>query len=150
MKGSSLNFKMQSMVKLWQDFHQRPVGKQCSILRKIFSCTSGNQGHILWSSDTSWVHPMQNDSTTTVTEFAIVDKNNLFEFDVRKRNPNLKLDGLPVLYIPRYFEYFVHGLPFGHPSWFLQGPASFSNLADLMIEFWLDSFSWLSVAVVLG
>ena len=66
-----------------------------------------------------------------------------------ERNLNLKLDGLPVLYIPRYFEFFVRGLPFGHPSWFLRGPASFSNLgADLMVEFWSDSFSWLSVAVV--
>ena len=36
------------------------------------------------------------------------------------------------------------------PLGFLQGPASFSNLADLMVEFWSDSFSWLSVAVVLG
>ena len=67
-----------------------------------------------------------------------------------ERNPNLKLDGLPVLYIPRYFEFFICGLPFGYPSWFLQGPASFSNLANLMVKFWLDSFSWLSVAVVLG
>ena len=67
-----------------------------------------------------------------------------------ERNPNLKLDGLTVLYVPRYFEFFVRGLPFGHPSWFLQGPASFSNLADLMVKFWSDSFSWLSVAVELG
>ena len=49
-----------------------------------------------------------------------------------ERNPNLKLDGLPVLYIPRYFELFVRGLPIGRPYWFLQGPASFSNLADLV------------------
>ena len=67
-----------------------------------------------------------------------------------ERNPNLKLDGHPVLYIPRYFEFFVRELPFGLPSWFLQGPASFSNLADFMVQFWSDSFSWLSVAVVLG
>ena len=67
-----------------------------------------------------------------------------------ERNPNLKLDGLPVLYIPRCFEVFVRGLQFGRPSWFLQGPASFSNLADLMVEFRSDSFSWLSVAVALG
>ena len=67
-----------------------------------------------------------------------------------EHNPNLKLDGLLVLYIPRYLEFFVHGLPFGCPSWFLQGPALFLNLADLMVEFWSDSFSWLSVAVVLG
>ena len=38
------------------------------------------------------------------------------------------------------------GLPFGRPSWLLQGLASFSNLADLMVEFGSDSF----VAVVLG
>ena len=67
-----------------------------------------------------------------------------------EHNPNLKLDGLPVLYIPRYFEVFFRGLPFGCPSWFLQGPALFSNLADLMVEFRSDLFSWLSVAVVLG
>ena len=69
-----------------------------------------------------------------------------------ERNSNLKVDGLPscVVHIPRYFEFFVCGLPFGRPSWFLQGPASFSNLADLMVEFWSDSFSWQSVAVVLG
>ena len=48
-----------------------------------------------------------------------------------ERNPNLMLDGLPVLYIPRYFYFFVRGLPFGRPSWFLQGQTSFSNLADL-------------------
>ena len=46
-----------------------------------------------------------------------------------------------MLYIPRYFEFFVRGLPFGRPSWFLQGPASYSNLADLMVEFWSDSFN---------
>ena len=47
-------------------------------------------------------------------------------------------------------RFFVRGLPFGRPSWFSQRPASFSNLVDLMVDFWLDSFSWLSVAVVLG
>ena len=52
-----------------------------------------------------------------------------------ERNPNLKLDGLPVLYIPLGF---------------CRGPASFSNLADFMVEFWSDPFSWLSVAVVLS
>ena len=41
---------------------------------KISGCTPGNQGLILWSSDTSSGCPMQNDSTTTVIEFAIVDK----------------------------------------------------------------------------
>ena len=47
-------------------------------------------------------------------------------------------------------RFFVRGLSFGRPSWFLQGPALFSNLADFMVELWLDSFSWLSEAVVLG
>ena len=47
-----------------------------------------------------------------------------------ERNPNLKLDGLPVLHIPKYFELFVRGLPIGRPYWFLPGSASFSNLAD--------------------
>ena len=47
-------------------------------------------------------------------------------------------------------RFFVCGLSFGHPSWFLQGLASFSNLADFMVELWSDSFSWLSEAVVLG
>ena len=41
-------------------------------------------------------------------------------------------------------RFFVCGLAYGRPSWFLQEPASFSNLADLMVEFWSDSFSWLS------
>ena len=75
---------------------------------------------------------------------------NLLRSTLGERNPNPELDGLPVLYKPRNFEIFVRGLPFGRPSWFLQGPASFSNLADLMVDFWSDSFSWLSVAVVLG
>ena len=56
-----------------------------------------------------------------------------------ERNPNPELDGLPVLYKLEILRFFVRGLPFGRPSWFLQGPASFLNLADL----WSNSFSWM-------
>ena len=38
-------------------------------------------------------------------------------------------------------RFFVRGLPFGRPSWFFQGPVSFSYLAELELVF---------VAVVLG
>ena len=34
-------------------------------------------------------------------------------------------------------RFFVRGLPFGRPSWFLQGPASFSNLVTS-----LSNFGW--------
>ena len=69
--------------------------------------------------------------------------NPLLRSTLGERNPNLKLDGLPVLYVPRYFEFFVRGLPFGRPSWFLQGQASFSNLADLVHGRILIGCPWL-------
>ena len=63
-----------------------------------------------------------------------------------ERNPNPELDGLPVFYKPRNFEIFRLWTAVWVPLLVFAGPASFSNLADLMIEFWSDSFSWLFVA----
>ena len=78
---------------------------------------------------------------------------NILRSKLGERNPNPELDGLPVLYNPRNFEIFrswtaiwtaiwtFMDCHLDAPSSFLQGPASFSNLADFMVEFWSDSFS---------
>ena len=54
----------------------------------------------------------------------------LLRWTLGERNPNPELDGLAVLHKPRNFEIFS----FGRPSWFLQGPTSFSNLAKPLVE----------------
>ena len=46
-------------------------------------------------------------------------------------------------------RFFVRGLIWT-PLLVFAGAGLVSNLADFMVELWLDSFSWLSEAVVLG
>ena len=77
-------------------------------------------------------------------------KLSLFHFcDRRKENAILIQNWMVSLCCTNQeiLRFFVRGLPFGRPSSFLQGPASFSNLADLMIDFgrkrFSKSFSWL-------
>ena len=80
-------------------------------------------------------------------------------FDVRRtgeRNPNLKLGGLPVLYIPRYFEFFVRAI--WTPLLVFEGPVPFFKsgrphgriLVGLVFMAVLGCCTWLVADIVTG